>query len=380
MAQPNTIQPSVEADFTFALTEPFALERGGHLQPVTLRYSIYGDLEKHRDRVILACHALSGSSRVADWWPELFGPDHPFDTTQFCVLGVNILGSCYGSTGPTSFNPATKRRYGPEFPIVTIADIVRSQALLLDHLGIERLQAAVGGSIGGMQALEWAVQFPERVRHVVAVGAAPLNAMGLALNHLQRQAIWNDPAFKNGWYEEQPANGLGQARALAMLSYKSPELFSQRYGRRPNRNGEDPFATLSGRFDIAGYLDYQQKIFLERFDANSYVAITKLMDSWHLPEKESQQFRAMAGNKVRVELVGISSDWLFPVADVEAVHQQFVRAGILSHYSELVSDHGHDAFLADADRLFPLFHSALHETQKAAAKAAVGWIHAGAAD
>ncbi len=376
----QAIQPSVETDFTFAITEPFQLERGGALRPVTLRYAMYGDIEKNRDRVILVAHALSGSARVADWWPALFRPDAPFDTEHYCYIGVNILGSCYGTTGPTSFNPATKRHYGPEFPLVTIGDIVRSQALLLDYLNVKKLHAVIGASIGGMQALEWALAYPERVERSIVIGTAPLQALGLGLNHLQRQAIWNDPAFQNGWYEEQPANGLGAARAIAMLSYKSGELFEERYGRRPNRTGnEDPFTTVRGRFDVAGYLDYQQSIFLKRFDANTYITITKLMDTWDVPPEGAPEYRGVAKNGVEIDLVGISSDWLFPPADVQRLHQRLTREGVQSRYSELNSEHGHDAFLAEPEQLFPILKEAL-ASQKALSKEANGYAHANCAD
>jgi homoserine O-acetyltransferase/O-succinyltransferase len=375
----SQVQPTVETDFTFATTEPFALERGGALRPVTLHYAIYGDLERNRERVILVGHALSGSARVADWWPELFGAEGPFDIEQYCVIGVNILGSCYGTTGPRSLNPATQKPYGPDFPLVTIGDIVRSQALLLDHLRVKKLHAVIGASIGGMQALEWALRYPERVERSIVIGTAPLQALGLALNHLQRQAIWNDPAFKNGWYEEQPVKGLGAARALAMLSYKSAELFEQRYGRKPNRNGEDPFNSLTGRFDVAGYLDHQQRIFLDRFDANTYITISKFMDAWDIPPEGAPEYRGMATNGVEVALVAISSDWLFPPADVQRLLRRLTRQGIQARYSELVSDHGHDAFLADPHQLFPVLRAAL-EARKRPSKAESRHIHAGAAD
>ncbi|HWR16623.1 MAG TPA: homoserine O-acetyltransferase [Terriglobales bacterium] len=351
------LEPTVEADFTLA--GPCTLERGGELSSVTLRYAVYGDLQKNRDRVILICHALSGSARVGDWWPELLGPGLPFDPNCYAILGINIIGSCYGSTGPTSINPATGRKYGPDFPLVTISDIVRTQAALLDHLGIKRLYAAVGGSIGGMQALNWALLFPDRIARAVAIGVAPLNALGLALNHLQRQSIWNDPAWNNGRYEQQPAKGLGAARALAMCSYKSGQLFDERYGRRPNRNGEDPFSSVTGRFDVAGYLDHQQEIFLDRFDANTYITITKLMDTWDVPAPGDTAYRRLAGHGIQVDLVGISSDWLFPAAGIRHLHDSLRREGIRSRYSELTSDHGHDGFLADSDRLAPVLYRAL---------------------
>ena len=365
----DLLHPTLEADFTFAQAEPFCLERGGQLQPVTLHYAIYGDLDRNRDRVVLVCHALSGSARVADWWAELFSPDAPFDPQHFVFIGVNILGSCYGSTGPKSLDPSTKKPFGPSFPLVTVGDSVRAQAKLLDHLGIEKLHAAIGGSIGGMQALEWAFRFPERVERSIAIGTAPLGAMGLALNHIQRQSIWNDVEFKNGSYETQP-KGLGAARALAMLSYKSSHLFEERYGRNPNRNGEDPYSSVTGRFDVAGYLDHQEKIFVDRFDANSYITITKLMDTWDIPAEGSNAYRAAAKAGVEFDLVGISSDWLFPAEDVRRMNDHFVREGISSHYSELVTDHGHDGFLADARQLFRLLKEALVDGDRVRAMAA----------
>src|SRR5215813_7679902 len=205
----SVLHPTSEDDCTFAQSRPFALELGGQLQPVTLRYALYGRLNARRDNAILVCHALSGSARVAEWWPALFGAAGVFDTTRFCVIGINVIGSCYGSTGPASRNPQTEKTYGKQFPLLTIRDLVRAQAALIDWLGIEQLYAVVGGSIGGMQALRWAIDFPERVARCLAIGAAPLSAMGLALNHLQRQAICNDPAWCEGDYQsgQQPVAG-----------------------------------------------------------------------------------------------------------------------------------------------------------------------------
>jgi homoserine O-acetyltransferase len=349
----------MEADLTFASAEPFGLERGGKLQPVTLHYAIYGDLDRNRDRVVLVCHALSGSARIADWWAELFNRNSPFDLENYCFIGVNILGSCYGSTGPKSVNPSTGKAYGAGFPIVTVGDIVRSQATLLDHLGVKKLHVVIGASIGGMQALNWALQFPERIERAIVIGTAPLNALGLALNHLQRQSIWNDPAWNNGDYPVQPAKGLGHARATAMLSYKSSQLFDDRYGRRPNRNGEDPFTAAAARFDVGGYLDHQQEKFVKRFDANSYITITKIMDLWDVPAEGSTEYQALAKNRVEIDLVGISSDWLFPPQQVRKLHERLLRSGVASRYLELETNHGHDGFLADADSLFALLRKAL---------------------
>jgi homoserine O-acetyltransferase/O-succinyltransferase len=359
----DKLQPTLEADFTFAEDRPLLLTAGGCLQPVTLRYSLYGRLNSRRDNVILACHALSGTSRVADWWSPLFGPDRPFDLKHHCVLGINMLGSCYGSTGPRSLDPSTGRPYGSRFPLLSVLDMVHAQAQLVDHLGIDRLHAVVGGSIGGMQALAWAIHYPERVPRCICVGAAPLSAMGLALNHLQRKAILNDPCFQGGDYTEEnpPVQGLALARALAMCSYKSPQLFEERYGRRPNRSGEQPEQDLRGRYDGAGYLDYQGQSFPRRFDANSYLIITRAMDNFDLAKTLEGETAALERIRARMLFVGISSDWLFPPSDVQALAERMRMANREVQYREQISSHGHDAFLADADQLAPLIADVIHE-------------------
>ena len=285
----GALQPTREGDVILAHGAPFRLEAGGALQPVSIRYAVYGELNERRDNAVLVCHALSGSARVADWWPEMFGS--VFDLSRDCVICTNILGSCYGSTGPASVNPATGQPYGPDFPLVTIRDIVRAQAQVLDELGVQRLRMVIGASIGGMQALQWAVDYPERVEHCIAIGAAPLSAMGLALNHLQRQAIRLDPEFKGGRYApgEQPC---GRPRAGARHRACAPT----------NRRSCSKNATLasqtamgktrcapSRRYDVAGYLDYQGEKFVQRFDANSYLVISKTMDTFELAHGYTQK-------------------------------------------------------------------------------------------
>jgi homoserine O-acetyltransferase len=354
------LQPTREGDLTFADDAPFRLESGGALQPVTIRYAMYGELNAARDNAVLVCHALSGSARVADWWPEMFtaqsatngsAPGAVFDLSRDCVICANILGSCYGSTGPTSIDSATGKSYGPAFPVVHIRDIVRTQKLLLDSLGIEHLRTVIGASIGGMEALQWSVDYPDRVGHCIAIGTAPLSAMGLALNHLQRQAILLDPKFNDGHYdpEQQPKRGLALARAIAMCSYKSAELFGERYSRKPNRNGEDPLRSLHERFDVAGYLDYQGEKFVQRFDANSYLVITKLMDTFDLARGYASEQEALRRIRAHVSLIGISSDWLFPPEDVRALAERLRAAGVESDYTEFESAHGHDGFLAEME-------------------------------
>jgi homoserine O-acetyltransferase len=346
------LEPSREGDFTFANDAPFPLDGGGSLGPITLHYALYGEMTPPKDNVLLVCHALSGSARVGDWWADLLGPGKPFDTSRYCVLGINVLGSCYGSTGPGSMDPRTGLPYGGDFPVVSIRDMVRTQARLLDHLGVSCLHAVAGGSIGGMQALAWALEFPERVSRCVAIGAAPLSAMALALNHLQRQAIRNDTA-------SPPAAGLALARAIATCSYKSAGLFAERFGRRPNRRaGEDPSRNHSHRFDVAGYLDHQGRVFIDRFDADSYLVITRAMDTFDVGREATDQ-TALEKITARLLLIGIQSDWLFPPEDVQVLANRLALAGVDATYAEIVTSHGHDGFLAHPELLAPIVAKAI---------------------
>jgi len=347
------LNPTVEDECTIG-AKPFQLASGEQLQPVTLRYALYGRLNRARDNAIVVCHALSGSARVADWWPNMFGPDGIFDTERYCVIGINVIGSCYGSTGPLSSNPRTGDRYDREFPLVSVADMVRAQVEVLN-------------SLGGMQALQWAVDYPDRVERCIAIGATPLSSMGLALNHLQRQAIRNDPGWDSGNYDvdKQPVAGLALARAIAICSYKSPDLFTERFGRNPNRNGEDPRSSLEGRYDVAGYLDYQGTNFTRRFDANSYLVLSKAMDTFDLAGGYGSEAAALRRIRASMLLVGISSDWLFPAAEILALAERMQRAGVDASYRELASSHGHDGFLVQADRLASLIRPHLIEEAEA---------------
>jgi len=346
------IAPSFEGDYS--PEEDFSLEAGGMLRSPNLHYAIYGEPNAAGDNVIFITHALSGSARIADWWPRLFADGGLLQSAGRCVIGINVLGSCYGSTGPGSINPLTGCRYGPDFPLVTFGDIVRLQVRLLEKLKIRRLALVMGASIGGMQALELAIQFPELVQRVVSIGAAPLEAMGLGLNHLQRQMIQLDPAWQGGRYlpDQQPRQGLALARALAVCTYKSSELFEDRFARQPDRSGEDPLA--GGRFDVAGYLDYQGEKFVERFDANAYLALTRAMDLFDPVRGYPSAEAAFKRIQAEVMLVGISSDWLFPAAEIAGLAASMEKAGVRCQYRELVSSHGHDAFLAEPDDLASL--------------------------
>lgn len=355
------LEPTYEGDFV--LNGPLDLDSGRALATPTLHYAVYGKLNAARDNAVLVCHALSGSALVGSWWPEVFGPGAVLSLDHDFVICINLLGSCYGSTGPGSVDPATGLVYGPDFPLVSIRDNVRAQAQLLDSLGIRRLRLVMGGSIGGMQALEWAIRDPKRVERAAIIGVAPLSAMGLALNHLQRQAIQNDPDWDGGYYLPQrpPRTGLGLARQIGMLSYKSAALFDERYGRNPNRNGENPWeldhqggGLTGGRFDIAGYLDHQGHRFIERFDANAYLAILRTMDTWDPLRGCNSPAEVFGGIKARLNFVGISSDWLFPAEHVKTFAETIRATGVHVDYREMESAHGHDAFLAEQVELVRL--------------------------
>jgi homoserine O-acetyltransferase len=355
------VQPTYEGDLV--LDEHLQLECGKTLARPTLHYAVYGRLNAERDNAVLVCHALSGSALVGAWWPEILAPGGLLSLDHDFVICINMLGSCYGSTGPGSVDPETGRVYGPDFPLVSIRDNVRAQATLLESLGVRRLRLVLGGSIGGMQALDWTMLEPDRVERAAIIAVAPLSAMGLALNHLQRQAIQNDPDWDGGRYLPQrpPHRGLALARQIAMLSYKSASLFEERFGRNPNRNGEDPWSLdndggglIGGRFDIAGYLHHQGKRFIERFDANAYLAILRTMETWDPLHGHSSPAGAFGSIRARLSFVGISSDWLFPPDSVRQFASVIRASGAQAEFCEMASGHGHDAFLAEQAELVRL--------------------------
>ena len=313
-----------EIDFKF--NEPFTLESGEILDSLQLRCTIYGKLNADKSNAVLVFHALTGSSRIGDWWNGVMCDGCALDTSEYAFVCVNYLGSCYGSTSGSALKKLGKS-YKKELPLVTVRDIVRSNIHLLEYLGIKKFKAVIGGSVGGMLALQFAADYPDLTEKVISIAATPLSAMGLALNHLQRQAIY--------------LNDIGLARQIAMITYKSPRQFDNRFGRKPNRNGENPKAKHKNRFDIAGYLDYQGEIFNKRFEIESYQLITKAMDLFDLTDEQIQQISA------KVLLVGISSDWLFPADDVRSLAKRFKRNGVKTEYFEIVSEDGHDAFLSD---------------------------------
>ncbi len=330
---PN-LHPTTERDVAIGR---LALDSGVALDGVVQRVSIYGKPRPDGSNVVFVAHALTGSSRVADWWPGLIGPGLFLDTNRLAVVGVNALGGCYGSTGPTSLAP-DGAPYGARFPIVTVGDIVRAQRIALERLGISVLALAIGGSLGGMQALEWAFAAPRSVENAIVVGAYDsFSAMGIALNAVAREAI------RNGG--PTATSGIELARKIAMLTYKSEALFSHRFGRRFDRKGGDPTRNPDDRFDVEGYLNYQGSIFAERMDDHTYLTLTRAMDLFDTRDRRLER------PAPALTFVGISSDWLFRPEDVRRAAERFAAEGADSVYIELTSDHGHDAFLAESEEL-----------------------------
>ena len=344
---PSSFQPTDERDVRIGALR---LASGARLDDVVQRVTRYG-VEPLRDgsNVVVLLHALTGSSRVAEWWSGLIGPDNLFDPARACLIGINVLGGCYGSTGPASRAPDGER-YAERFPIVTVADMVDAQARALSEIGIERVALAIGGSLGGMQALQWAVRYGERVDEAVVVGAHDaFSALGIGLNFCARTAIMNDPNYLGGKYasDTPPLEGIRLARMIAMLSYKSDVLLEGRFANRPDRSGGNPAQTYADRFDVEGYLAYQGDLFARRMDANAYLALTRAMDLFDVRSEP-------IAHPTRTTLVGIENDWLFPPEYVRAAAERLRTRGVDATYLDLPSDHGHDAFLAETQTLAAL--------------------------
>lgn len=355
----------VEPEF-YTFAEPpdeMPLESGQTLGPVTLAYETYGELSPARDNAILILHALSGDAHVAGyhspddrkpgWWDDYVGPGKPFDTDKYFVICSNIIGGCGGSTGPSSTDPATGRPYGLSFPMVTVGDMVRAQAHLLDHLGIERLLSMAGGSMGGFQVLEWVVTHPERMASAIAIGTtARLSAQSIAFDEVGRQAVMADPNWMGGDYygKADPTAGLAIARMIGHITYLSDEQMHAKFGRRLQQ--ADGFCyDFRTEFQVESYLKYQGDSFVRRFDANSYLYITRAMDYFDLPGKYGSLLEAFAGVEAEMLVVSISSDWLFPTYQSKEIVRALKANGVPTTFTELQSDYGHDAFLVPNDRL-----------------------------
>ena len=358
---------------------PLALRSGASISDYTLAYETYGTLNAERSNAVLVCHALNASHHVAGvyegqarsegWWDNMVGPGKPVDTDRFFVIGVNNLGSCFGSTGPMHANPATGRVYGADFPVVTVEDWVDAQAVLLDALGIRTLAAVMGGSLGGMQALSWTLQYPDRVRHAVVVASAPnLTAENIAFNEVARRAIVTDPDFHGGHFYEHgviPKRGLRIARMIGHITYLSDDVMNAKFGRELRSAVEGELAGTAYRystqeveFQIESYLRYQGDKFSEYFDANTYLLITRALDYFD-PAREygGDLTRAFARASAKFLLVSFTTDWRFsPQRSRELVKALLDNRRSVS-YAEIDAPHGHDAFLLDDVRYMGVVRS-----------------------
>ncbi|SDC26098.1 MULTISPECIES: homoserine O-acetyltransferase MetX [unclassified Candidatus Frackibacter] len=352
--------------------QKFKTESGAGLGPIDIAYETYGNLNEKRDNVILIAHHLTADAHVAGkhtvddessgWWDTLIGPNKVIDTNQYYVICINVLGSCYGTTGPASINPETGREYGTDFPVITIGDMVRLQKAFLKELEINELYAVIGGSMGGMQALKWAVEYPEFVQKVVPIGTpGRLKAQSIAYNQIGIEAIKNDPAWQNGHYYNtgsQPKKGMALARKIGMITFRSPQSFQERFGREEVENQE--FYTLDNQFEINNYLDYHGDKFIDRFDANSFIYLTKAMDLYDLGRGYESFNAALNRVKAEVLIITISSDQLFPPEETLEVVKGLNEVGGNVEYQVINSDFGHDAFLVEFDKLKPLIGKFLY--------------------
>ncbi len=366
---PTRIAPSTERPgLRLVVDEPLQLDSGVALGPYTIAYQTYGRLNDERSNAILVCHALTGDQYVAEphpvtgkpgWWDMLAGPGKVLDTERYFLICANVVGGCMGSTGPMEINPATGKHWGLSFPVITIADMVRAQKHLIDHLGIARLFCAIGGSMGAMQVLEWASSYPERVFAAVPVaGAARHSAQNIAFHELGRQAIMADPNWCGGNYLElgqRPERGLAVARMAAHITYLSEQALHRKFGR----NLQDRTGITYGfdaDFQVENYLRHQGITFVERFDANSYLYITRACDYFDLAAEHGGVLAdAFRGTPTRFCVISFTSDWLYPTSESRAIVHALNAIAANVSFVEIETDKGHDAFLLDE----PEFHATL---------------------
>ena len=337
---------------------PLTLKSGAVLPQFHLTYETYGELNADKSNAVLVCHALSGNHHVAGkyketdkspgWWDNLVGPGKPLDTNKFFVIGVNNLGGCHGSSGPSNTNPATDRPYSATFPVVTVEDWVQSQARLMDYLGIDQLAAVVGGSLGGMQALQWTIAFPERVRHALVIASAPnLTAQNMAFNEVARQAIITDPEFHAGDYYNHgvvPRRGLRIARMLGHITYLSDDVMGTKFGRKL-RDGNIKYS-FDVEFEMESYLRYQGDKFAGEFDANTYLRMTRALDYFDPALNYGGDLSAaLAHVRAKFLVVSFTSDWRFSPARSKEIVKALLDNEISVRYAEVTAAHGHDAFL-----------------------------------
>lgn len=346
-----------------SFSEPLVLSSGQSLPEYTLAVETYGTLNEDRSNAVLICHALNASHHVAGinpddpndigWWDNMVGPGKPVDTNKFYVIGINNLGSCFGSTGPASINPRTGKPWGASFPVVTVEDWVNAQARLADYFGIQQFAAVMGGSLGGMQALSWAIQWPERVDHCVVIASTPgLSAQNIAFNEVARRAITSDPEFHNGnfyAYDTVPSAGLSVARMVGHITYLSDDDMSTKFGRERRNKAEDGRYQygFGVEFEVESYLRYQGEKFSKYFDANTYLLITRALDYFDPARMYGggDLAKALANLQSRFLTVSFTTDWRFPPAMMRELVQALLKNQHEVTYSEIDAPHGHDAFL-----------------------------------
>jgi len=348
------------------------LESGRILGPITLAYETYGALNAARSNAILVTHAWTGSAHLAGrysadeqkagWWNEIVGPGKLLDTDRYCVICSNVIGSCYGSTGPASINPKTGKKYNLSFPVITVRDMVRAEALLMDHLGIHKLLTVLGGSMGGMQALEWATQFPERLASAVVLATTPRpSAQAISLNAVARWAIFNDPTWRKGEYRKNPKDGLALARGIGHITFLSDESMTAKFDRR--FSAKDGLFDFFGQFEVERYLSYNGYNFVDRFDTNSFLYLAKALDLYDVAWGYESLQDAFAQVQVPLQFFAFTSDWLYPPYQTEEMVNALKELGKPVDYHLIQSSYGHDAFLLEHETFTPMVREFLQRVE-----------------
>ena len=379
VSAPQATQTGAASEIvTFDEADALALDSGLTLGPLTIAYRTYGTLNTDKSNAILLCHALTGDQYVTDthpitgkpgWWSLMVGPGRPIDTDRYFVICANVLGGCMGTTGPASINPETGDPFGLDFPVVTIGDMVRAQKRLIDHLGIDRLLAVAGGSMGGMQVLEWAVRYPERVFAAIPIAAAARHSsQNIAFHEVGRQAIMADPDWCHGRYlkeQKRPSKGLAVARMAAHITYLSDEALHRTFGR--NLQDRDQLAYgFDADFQVESYLRHQGSTFVERFDANAYLYLTRAMDYFDIAaDHDGSLATAFKGIETRFALISFTSDWLFPTEGSRQIVHALNAAAARVSFVEIETDRGHDSFLLDEPELFDTVRSFIEAAARA---------------
>ena len=350
--------------YLLSCDENLQLDSGKSIKKFQIAYQTYGKLNEHKDNAILICHALTGDQFPAEespitkkngWWDLMVGPNKPIDTNKYFIICSNVLGGCVGTTGPNDVNPDTSKIYGMDFPTVTIRDMVKVQKILIDELKIEKLLSVIGGSMGAMQVLQWAATYPESVQSIISIaGSLKHSAQNIAFDEAGRQSIMLDPNWYNGRYlekKEKPENGLSVARMIAHITYLSEKAFQNKFGRNLQEKKDLSFG-FGIDFQVESYLRYQGKAFVDRFDANSYLYMTRAMDYFDISEEIKHNRDKIIKNEIRFLVLSFTSDWLFPTRESKEIVSLLNSIGSNVSFAEVVSDRGHDSFLLDEPQFF----------------------------